>query len=128
MEQHDDDGPRAARRRLETRDAELGRGWGDTFVESDAFTNYVGAGSSARVEVAGVYETRAAMLDGMQTRAPVDTGDGIVVPYLYSPPVPNSRHRSSAYADTSQCRVTLSRGCNGHRRRRPRRALSPRAR
>jgi HK97 family phage major capsid protein len=88
MEQHEDDGP-PARRRLETRDAELGRGWGDTFVESDAFTNYVGAGSSARVEVAGVYETRAAMLDGMQTRAPVDTGDGIVVPYLYSPPVPN---------------------------------------
>lgn len=85
----DDDAARRPAARVQTRQAEPVRGWGDAFVESDAFTNYVGAGSSARVEVAGVYETRAAMLDGLQTRAPVDTGDGIAIPYLYAPPVPN---------------------------------------
>jgi hypothetical protein len=86
----DDDAARHGRpARVQTRQAEPVRGWGDAFVESDAFANYVGAGSSARVEVAGVYETRAAMLDGLQTRAPVDTGDGIAIPYLYAPPVPN---------------------------------------
>lgn len=51
------------------------RSWGDLFVESDAFRNYSGAGSSQRAVVPGLFETRA----------PIDTGDGIVIPYLYTP-------------------------------------------
>src|SRR5215472_16083362 len=52
----DDDGPPAGppqSRRMQQRQAETPRGWGDLFVESDAFRNYVGAGSSARVELPG---------------------------------------------------------------------------
>lgn len=38
------------------------RGWGDRFVESDAFANYEGIGSSRRVEVPGLFtEQRAAL-------------------------------------------------------------------
>lgn len=51
------------------------RSWGDLFVESDAFRNYSGAGSSQRAVVPGLFETRA----------PIDTGDGIAIPYLYTP-------------------------------------------
>lgn len=51
------------------------RSWGDLFVESDAFRNYNGAGSSQRAVVPGLFETRA----------PIDTGDGIAIPYLYTP-------------------------------------------
>jgi HK97 family phage major capsid protein len=86
--QHDDEPTPPARRPMQTRDAEPA-GWGESFVSSDAFANYPGAGTSQRVEMAGVYEQRAATLDRMQTRAPVDTGDGIGVPYIYTPPVPN---------------------------------------
>jgi HK97 family phage major capsid protein len=83
----DDDEPRRPAGRMQSRNAEP-VGWGDTFVDSDAFANYPGAGTSQRVELPGVYETRSAV-DRLQTRAPIDTGDGIVVPYIYSPPTPN---------------------------------------
>jgi HK97 family phage major capsid protein len=90
LHDHDDDAePRRPAGRVQQRQADTARGWGDSFIESDAFKGYVGAGSSARVEVAGVYEERAAVLDRLQTRAPIDTGDGIAVPYIYTPPTPN---------------------------------------
>lgn len=88
---HTDDPEPAAGRspaRVQTRQAEPARGWGEQFVESDAFTNYPGAGTSQRIEVPGIYETRAAMLDQLQSRAAIDTGDGIVTPYLFTPPTP----------------------------------------
>jgi HK97 family phage major capsid protein len=85
----DDDPPARTPARLHTRQAEPVRGWGDTFVESDAFVNYPGAGSSRRVEVAGVYETRAADFGALQTRAAITTAGGVSVPYVYTPPAPN---------------------------------------
>lgn len=83
LQHTDDDDSGAPPPRVQTREAD--RGWGDLFVESDAFRNYAltGAGTSARVEVPGGLETRAAM--GLETRAAIDTGDGIVIPYLYAP-------------------------------------------
>jgi HK97 family phage major capsid protein len=84
----DHDEPRRPAGRMQTRDA-APRGWGDLFVESDAFRNYVGAGSSARVELPGdgIVERREAV--GLETRAPITTGDGIAVPYLFTPPTPS---------------------------------------
>lgn len=54
------------------------RSWGDLFVESDAFSNYNGAGSSARVEVPGLFEQRAAITSALP--AP-----WVTPPYVYSP-------------------------------------------
>jgi HK97 family phage major capsid protein len=51
------------------------RSWGDLFVESDAFKNYRGAGRSQPATVPGLFESRAA----------ITTGDGLVVPYVFSP-------------------------------------------
>lgn len=85
----DDDAPPA--RTLERRSAELpARGWGELFVESDAFRDYEGAGTSRRVELPGGLpglETRDAY--GLETRAPIDTGDAIAVPTIYTLKGPN---------------------------------------
>jgi HK97 family phage major capsid protein len=83
----DDDAPVRTPARVQTR-TPAPLGWGEQFVESDAFRNYVGAGSSARVELPGdgIIERREAV--GIETRAPITTGDGIAVPYIYTPPVP----------------------------------------
>jgi HK97 family phage major capsid protein len=78
---HDDDDERRPHgRELERRNANPPpRGWGETFVESDAFRNYVGAGSSARVELEG------GLGEAVETRAAITTADGIVIPQLYTP-------------------------------------------
>jgi len=83
---HDDDAPAPARR-LQTRELERPKGWGDAFVESDAFQDYAGAGNSKRISLPMSLETREAQY-GLETRAPIDTGDGIVVPYVFTPPTP----------------------------------------
>jgi HK97 family phage major capsid protein len=80
---HDDEPAALSPRRMQTREAALS--WGETFIESDAFQSYVGAGTSARVTLPGVLEQRHAQ---WETRAPIDTGDGIVVPYVFTPPTP----------------------------------------
>ena len=80
----DDDAPAERPRRVETREA--APSWGEAFVTSDAFRNYVGAGTSARVELPGGLETREA--GGLETRAAITTADGVVVPYLYTPKGP----------------------------------------
>lgn len=51
------------------------RSWGDAFVESDAFRNYLGTGPSARV----TFDL------GLEKRAAIDTGDFPNVPYFYNP-------------------------------------------
>jgi HK97 family phage major capsid protein len=85
LHHNDDDAlPPSAPARVQTREADL-RGWGELFVESDAFQNYVGAGTSARVELPGGIETREASFAALETRAPIATTDGIVVPYIYTP-------------------------------------------
>lgn len=61
------------------------RSWGEIFVESDAFAAYEGAGTSRRVTLPGALpglEERAAV--GLEMRAPIDTGDGIAVPYVHT--------------------------------------------
>jgi len=88
LEQDDDTPPARTPARLNTRQAEP-IGWGEAFVESDAFANYPGAGTSRRVEVSGVYEQRAADFGVLQTRAPIASTDGVVVPYIYTAPQPN---------------------------------------
>lgn len=82
LHHNDDEDPAPPPSRVQVREADV-RGWGDAFVESDAFRNYEGTGSSRRVELPGGLETRAAA--GIDTRAAIDTGDGIVIPYLYAP-------------------------------------------
>lgn len=87
---HTDEPDEPPARRMQTRQAEPPRGWGEQFVESDAFRNYVGAGSSARVELPGdgIIERRDAEFARLEQRAPITTDSGIVVPYLFSPPTP----------------------------------------
>jgi len=51
------------------------RSWGDLFVESEAFKNYGGAGTSQRAVVPFSLEERVA----------INTGDGLVVPYIFTP-------------------------------------------
>jgi HK97 family phage major capsid protein len=74
-------------RRREQRQAEMPRGWGDAFVESDAFRNYPGAGTSGRVQLPGGIETRDAA--GLETRAPITTGSVPGQPMLWTPPAPS---------------------------------------
>jgi HK97 family phage major capsid protein len=76
----DADADRRPARRVQTREPDR-QSWGDLFVGSDAFANYVGAGSSARVELPGILD--------LETRAPITMGDGISIPYLYTPPEPS---------------------------------------
>jgi len=65
-------------RRIQTRDAEVPQGWGELFVESPAFTNYPGAGTSQRVELPG----------GLETRAPITLGTVPQNPTIWTPPTP----------------------------------------
>lgn len=69
----DDDTQRGARAVVEQRAAS----WGESFVTSDAFTNYPGAGTSQRVAVPFSLEQRAA----------IETGDlgTAILPYTYVP-------------------------------------------
>lgn len=63
---------------IRTRQAQpdLAPGWGDSFVQSDAFREYPGAGSSRRVEVPFSLEERAAITVG---------GMVGLLPYQYTP-------------------------------------------
>jgi HK97 family phage major capsid protein len=54
------------------------RGWGDLFVESEAFENYPGSGTSRRVTVPFELEERAAITLGGQPA-------GLLPPYNYTP-------------------------------------------
>jgi HK97 family phage major capsid protein len=54
------------------------RGWGELFVESEAFRDYPGAGTSRRVEVPFLLEERAAIMISSQPA-------GALPPYVYSP-------------------------------------------
>lgn len=59
------------------------RGWGDQFIDSDAFKNYPGAGTSQRVAVPSMLD------DGYQQRAAIGTGDvPLQQPYIWTPPTP----------------------------------------
>jgi HK97 family phage major capsid protein len=64
--------------RVQTREALEPRGWGDLFVESPAFRDYPGAGTSRRVEVPFELETRAAIGIGTYPAA-------AQFPYVYTP-------------------------------------------
>ena len=58
------DVPTVPERRSAQPEVEVDRGWGEAFIESDAFKNYPGAGSSQRVAVPTGLETRAAIAVG----------------------------------------------------------------
>lgn len=72
LEPRDDQPPKPERRTAQNVEQ---RSWGDLFVESDAYKGYSGSGSSQRAALPGLFEKRAA----------IDTGDGVVIPYLYTP-------------------------------------------
>lgn len=86
------DTPPTPRRRAPGRAVEV-RSAGQTFIDSDIFKDYTGAGSSSWVHLPGVLETRS-----WQTRAagdPITTGDlspdgwpGLIAPYLFEAPRP----------------------------------------
>ena len=85
VDQDDDDDPKTKTSRPKPVQT---RGWGDTFVESDAFAAYEGIGSSRRVEVPGLFETRAALNLGDFSGGPSTT-----VPFtgpVYPTPLLNS--------------------------------------
>lgn len=79
LDHGDDDGASSAApaRRANGGVALETRGWGDAFVESDAFRNYAGAGSSPRVQVPFDLEQRAAITLGSVA--------GLTLPYQYTP-------------------------------------------
>jgi HK97 family phage major capsid protein len=68
----DDEPPARKSTALET------RGWGDMFVDSAEFRAYSGAGTSQRVTLPGLFETRAEITSGGWTAANP-------APYLYNP-------------------------------------------
>lgn len=77
----DADPPAERVSRVQTRDADPLPSWGEAFVESEAFANYEGAGTSRRVTVGGVF-------DGLQRRAAIMTGEAPAIPYFYAPGAP----------------------------------------
>jgi capsid protein len=64
------------RRQLQQRDVQQGS-WGQLFVESDAFRNYGGRGTSGEVEVPSMFQTRAPIQ--------IDTFPGNLPPYYFTP-------------------------------------------
>jgi HK97 family phage major capsid protein len=61
---------------LELRGAEDRRGWGEMFTDSDAFRAYNGRGSSAEVELPGLFTRAPIQLDGFP---------GTLPPYYHTP-------------------------------------------
>lgn len=63
------------------------RGWGDAFVESDAFRDYPGAGTSRRVEVPFPLEERAAITVGGFPAGALPPYSAPVAAYSYASPL-----------------------------------------
>ena len=79
---HTDDEPRELARRTPANVETRAAGWGETFVTSDAFTQYPGAGTSRHVELPFELEQRAAIMVG-------DLGTAIA-PFTFQPAQPRT--------------------------------------